>query len=81
MNQGIIILASDDTSYFDAMRHLIQKEKSCSIRDIGILPNSSDPALRPPFWPMTRFEKKAHTAGRICQFLIAQKSISLHPNL
>ena len=70
---GTLTLASDHADYFLAMEKLVTNLADLKIVEHGILPHSSELDLRPPFWPMTRFERKAHEANRVCRFLIIQK--------
>lgn len=70
---GTLVLASDHEDYFSAMQTLVKKSSNLILLKEDLLINSEDPSLRPPSWPLTRFEKKAHLAGRTCRYLIAQK--------
>lgn len=70
---GTLTLASDHEDYFLEMEKLVNNHPEFKLLDHGILRNTQDLALRPPSWPMTRFERKAHQANRVCKYLIVQK--------
>lgn len=71
---GQFTFSSDWAEYFKEVESLIRKDSDLRILQRDLLPNSQDPEVRPPAWPMTQFECKAHQAGRECAFLIIQKT-------
>ena len=70
---GRFIFSSDWSEYFDEVEALIRKDSDLKISQKDTLPHFQDFKIRPPAWPMTQFERKAHQAGRECAFLILQK--------
>ncbi len=78
---GLLILASDHEDYFSNMLTLVTQHPTLILHENKALPNSTDPLLRPPFWPMTRFENKAHEAKRHSRYMILQKCPSSLKNL
>ncbi len=78
---GTLVIASDHDDYYESMLTLVTQNKSLILQKQGVLLNSTDPLERPLFWPMTRFERKAHQAQRQSRYMILQKCTSVLPSL